>query len=197
MTLMKEIAMKTSNALLMTLGLASSLVAAQSSLAQSSSDSRPAPAPMTALEPQTVNGITYLCGGVGTNEVAMMKRSARDYDMMLTFATKRGEYLADVNVDIKDAKGHSLMQARCDGPIMLVDFPKGGTYRVHAETGGYSLDKTAHVSNKQNRTASLVMHWPEQIGQGTETSTGSSGESSNHDTGGPADPAGQNKQESQ
>jgi hypothetical protein len=192
--------MKISNALLMTLGLASSLAVAQSSLAQSSPDSRPAPAPMTALSPQTVNGITYLCGGVGTNEVAMMKHSARDYDMMLTFATKRGEYLADVNVDIKDAKGNSLMQARCDGPIMLVDFPKGGTYRVHAETGGYSLDKTAHISDKQNRTASFVMHWPEQIGRRTEMSTGSSGSSGNssdHDTGGPADPTSQNKQESQ
>ena len=164
-----------------------------SSTTQSSFDNRPAPAPMSRLEPQTVNGVTYMCGGVGDNEVATMKRSARDYDMMLTFATKRGEYLADVNVDIKDAKGKPLMHARCDGPIMLVDFPQGGTYRVHAETGGYSLDKTARVSSKQNRTASVVMHWPQQIGEGAETSTGSSGNTNNHSSG-PADPTGQGKQ---
>lgn len=176
--------MKTSNALLFGLVLVSSLAAAQTSM-----DDRPAPAPMSRLEPQTVNGITYLCGGVGASEAAMMKKSARDYDMMLTFATKRGDYLADVNVDIKDAKGNSLMQARCGGPIMLVDFPQAGTYRVHAETGGYSLDRTARISDRQNRTASLVMHWPQQIGE--ETSTGSSG--SSDDSGGPADPTGQGK----
>lgn len=163
-----------------------------SSTAQSSFDTRPAPAPMSKVEPQTVNGVTYMCGGVGANETAMMKQSARDYDMMLTFATKTGQYLADVNVDIKDAKGNSLVQTRCSGPIMLVDFPQGGTYRVHAEAGGYSLNKTARISGKQNRTARLVMHWPQQIGE-EATSTGSSGNMNNTNSGGPADPTGQNK----
>jgi hypothetical protein len=196
----EEIAMKISNALLAALGLASSfaspLAVAQSAVDKSAFDSRPPPAPMTVLEPHTVNGVTYMCGGVGANEVAMMKRSARDYDMMLTFATKRGEYLADVNVGIKDAQGKSLLQARCDGPIMLVDFPQGGTYRVHAETGGYSLNKTARISEKQNRTASVVMHWPQQFGQATgtsATSTGSSGDSGDRDAGGPADPTNQSE----
>jgi len=120
-----------------------------------------------------------------------MKRSAREYDMMLTFATKRGEYLSDVNVDIKDGRGKSLMQATCGGPMMLVDFPKGGTYRVHAETGGYSLNKMAHISDRDNRrTASVVMHWPQQFGQESPTSTGSSTGNANgsSESGGPADP---------
>jgi hypothetical protein len=169
---------------------------------ESSGSSMPPPAPMSRLEPQTANGVTWLCGGVGAGEVALMKRRARDYDMMLTFATKRGEYLADVNVDIKDAKGNSLVQARCDGPIMLVDFTRGGTYRVHAETGGYSLDRTARIAARQDRTTSFVMHWPQQIGQEPAASTGSSGNagdsSDNSDngvngdsaTGGPANPTG-------
>ncbi|HYD80418.1 MAG TPA: hypothetical protein VEC06_11470 [Paucimonas sp.] len=153
----------------------------------------PPPAPMSTVEPQTINGVTYVCGGVGADEAQMMKRSASDYDMMLTFATRRGEYLADVNVDIKDASGATLMQTNCGGPIMLVDFPEGGTYRVHAEAGGYSLDKTARVSDRQERTASLLMHWPQQIGQSAETSTGSSGSTGASETGGPADPANENR----
>jgi len=168
---------------------------AQSSGA-SSFDDRPAPAPMRKVEPRTINGVTVMCGGVGASEASMMKRRARDYDMMLTFATKRGEYLADVNVDIKDAKGHALLRTHCDGPIMLVDFPQGGTYRVHAETGGYSLNRTARISDKQDRTASVVMHWPQQIGQRTEVSTGDSGMGSNSgsdDSGGPLDPTEESK----
>jgi len=99
-----------------------------------------------------------------------------------------------VNVDIKDGRGKSLMQATCGGPMMLVDFPKGGTYRVHAETGGYSLNKTAHISDRDNRrTASVVMHWPQQFGQESPTSTGSStgnanGSNGSSESGGPADP---------
>jgi hypothetical protein len=103
-------------------------------------ESRPLPpaAPLAVLTPVTENDITYLCGGVGQEEAAHMKQAARDYDLMLTFAARDGSYLADVNVDIADSGGKSMLKTVCDAPIMLVDLPRSGTYRLKAETGGHT-----------------------------------------------------------
>ncbi|HYD94909.1 MAG TPA: hypothetical protein VEC01_06255 [Noviherbaspirillum sp.] len=148
--------------------------------AEAGADLPPPPSPIARLKPVTHEDVTYLCGGVGEEEIAYMKQQARDYDMMLTFAARDGAYLADVDVDIKDAKGNTVLQTACDSPIMLVDLPRGGSYRVRAETAGYSLNRTVRVAgagNKRQRVASTILSWPQQVAEagGPATSTGGSG----------------------
>lgn len=139
--------------------------------------------PTAGLKPVTHDDVTYLCGGVGEEEAAYMKKEAKGYDLMLTFAARDGAYLADVDVDIKDAKGNSVLQAACDGPILLVDLPRSGTYRVRAETAGYQLNKTVRVATsakKRPHVAAAVLSWPQSVaeaGTAATTSTGSSGTS--------------------
>lgn len=133
------------------------------------------------LKPVVQGDVTYLCGGVGEEEEAFMKQQAKGYDLMLTFAARNGAYLADVNVDIADAKGNSVLQATCDAPIMLVDLPRSGNYRVNADAAGYSLQQTVKVSAaKKTRpsVASASLVWPQQVAEGVpsaETATGASG----------------------
>lgn len=119
----------------------------------------PPPAPMLQLEPRTENGITYLCGGVGEDEAQAMKQAASDYKLMLTFAAANGAYLADVNVDIADARGRSVLQTNCDAPIMLVDFEQGGNYRVRAEANGHTVTRSAQVRNG-GKVRTIAMAWP-------------------------------------
>jgi hypothetical protein len=126
----------------------------------------PPPAPMTELTPKTENGITYLCGGVGSDEANQMKAMARDHDLMLTFAARDGSYLADVNVNIADARGNSVLKTSCGAPIMLVDLGAGGTYKVSAETGGSTVTKTVRIPAKGHGKA-LVLVWPKSVA-GTE-----------------------------
>jgi uncharacterized membrane protein YgcG len=132
-------------------------------------------ASMARLEPKTENGITYLCGGIGREEASYMKQQAGKHDLALTFAAKDGDYLADVNVAIRDARGNPILETRCDGPMMLVDLPKGGTYRIHAETAGYALDRTVAVSG--NRVATAVLTWPTPVARKGETGEAASGSS--------------------
>ncbi|HEX7635801.1 MAG TPA: hypothetical protein VF427_11040 [Noviherbaspirillum sp.] len=143
---------------------------------------RPAP-PVSRLEPKVQGDVTYLCGGVGKEEADYMKKQARAYDMMLTFATRDGGYLADVNVDIKDAKGNDVLQANCDSPMLLIDLPKSGTYRIHADAAGYTLDRTARVQVKQKKGSSVAsavwMVWPQRVAAAPAaagTASGGSGE---------------------
>lgn len=134
---------------------------------------------MARLEPKTENGITYVCGGVGQEESNYMKKQARKHDMALTFAARGGEYLADVNVEIADAKGNAILQTTCDGPMMLVDFPKAGTYRVKADASGYTQGQTITVKGRKEEGAQqLSLAWPNKVAARhgtTETATGSSG----------------------
>lgn len=117
-------------------------------------------APIMAIEPQTVNGVTYLCGGIGSEEANNMKSVASKYDLMMTFAASNGAYLADVNVNIVDPRGRPVLNVNCDAPIMLVEVPRSGRYRVIAETGGRTLTRTAMVSDAAGKTETLRMTWP-------------------------------------
>ncbi len=111
------------------------------------------------------NGIDYVCGGVGDDEAASMKQAARNYNLMVTFATRSGDFLSDVNVDIVDAHGRSLVSTPCSGPIMLVKFPKGGRYRIRAEVAGRTTSGTVNIQPKAG-VKTLPLVWPPgQIGQ--------------------------------
>jgi hypothetical protein len=134
------------------------------------------PEVVTLPQQKTQNDVAFLCGGVGEDEAGYMKQQARNYDLALTFATRTGDYLADVDVNIKNAKGDNVLQTKCDGPMLLVNLPKSGTYRIRAETSGYSLDRTAKVTaskSRAQRVARVAMVWPNEAG--AATATGSSG----------------------
>jgi hypothetical protein len=150
--------MKVNHAFLVLAGLASASVLAQSR-SEWAPQAEPPVTPMTRIEAKTENGITYVCGGVGEREAVAMKQAASDYDMMLTFAAANGAYLADVNVDIADARGRSMLTASCDAPIMLVDFERSGTYRVRAESEGHTLNRTAQIRN-EGKVKTVAMAWP-------------------------------------
>lgn len=111
------------------------------------------------LRPQEQNGIAYLCGGVGSDEQAQMKSAASKYDVMMTFSAANGAYLADVDVDIADNKGQSVFSASCDAPILLVDLPKSGNYKLSAEAEGKKITRNTRISEKGS-VKRIAMTWP-------------------------------------
>ncbi|MFC7515026.1 hypothetical protein ACFQUU_08420 [Herbaspirillum sp. GCM10030257] len=131
-------------------------------------DTATLPSPTDRLKPVVTNDITYLCGGIGEEETNFMKQEAKGYDLMLTFAARDGAYLADVNVTISGPNGASLLQARCDSPILLVDLPKSGSYRVTADAAGHSLQRQVKVDAKRKGSRHLtqaVLVWPQQVAE--------------------------------
>lgn len=102
---------------------------------------------------------SHLCGGIAVDDQQRMKAASTQHDLMLTFATTSGAYLADVAVQIRDARGSSLVDVVCDGPIMLVDVPAPGPYRVTARSGGVARERTVTVT-RGRRPASATFVWP-------------------------------------
>ena len=111
---------------------------------------------LAAQTPQQQNGITYINGGVGAEEQAAMKAQRADYNLLLTFATKQsGAYRSDVQLDIMDAKGASLVTAANTGPMFFAKLPPG-TYRVSAAAEGKTFKRTVKVGNAPKE---IVLHW--------------------------------------
>lgn len=104
------------------------------------------------------------CGGVGLDEQERIKAEAPRHDLMLTFSTPGGAYLADVDVEISRA-GKVVVQGRCDGPIMLVDLAPKGTYQVKAVSDGREQRKNVTIGGRKPARMSFV--WP---GPGKEVS---------------------------
>jgi hypothetical protein len=134
------------NAMSRTLAQAALLVALAVSLAPVS----------VAAQPKEQNGVTYINGGVGNDEQNAMQALKADYNLRLTFATKQtGAYRSDVQLDIADAKGASVLSVANSGPMFFAKLPPG-TYRLSAAAEGKTFKRTVKVGNGAK---DMTLHW--------------------------------------
>jgi hypothetical protein len=110
-------------------------------------------------QPKTEGSVTYLSGGVGSDEAMALKQAQKRYPLSMTFSEgNRGEYLSDVHVTITNKDGNTILQAVSDGPIMLVDLP-AGDYRIDAQANGRTLHRDARVGARGD--THLSFNWPQ------------------------------------
>lgn len=97
---------------------------------------------------RTSGSVSYITGGIGLDESTAIKAAEKDFTLSLLFAqSKRGEYLSDVKVSIKDKAGKTVLEAVSDGPMLLARLP-AGVYKISAEHDGNALAKTVRVEAK-------------------------------------------------
>lgn len=107
----------------------------------------------------------YRCGGIGKDESEAMKAQASRHSLFLMFSASSGAYVADVDVEIRRAGGAAVLQALCDGPMMLVDLAPG-RYQVRANYGGQAQTRNVTVGAG---TARQSFVWRAAAGNGPET----------------------------
>lgn len=101
----------------------------------------------TATGSATANAAAFRCGGVGEDEQRQMKAEAARHDLMVTFSTVSGAYMADVDIEILSA-GKPVLAGRCSGPLMLVDLSPKGSYEFRATANGRTQRKLVSVGGK-------------------------------------------------
>lgn len=119
-------------------------------------------------EVQVHDEITFVTGGFGQEESCAMKAAARNYDLMLTFAERDGSYVADVNVQIIDSRGRTVLQT-VSGPLLLVNLP-AGKYRIAADYDGATRWRTVSVGGSHHDR--LTLTWRSKYGSERATSGG-------------------------
>jgi len=118
----------------------------------------PAAAQQTPLTPHMQGNISYISGGVGSDEREALQAMRADYNLSLLFSVQgSGEYVSDVKVSIKDAKGAVLLETASDGPMLYVKL-RPGRYSIAADRDGRVLAKKVSLSAKKLTALSLA--WP-------------------------------------
>jgi hypothetical protein len=150
----KEKTMKKNHKLLIpALLLAISLpLAAQAQMPSNPVDAAP---PAQAQTSQQDPDVTYITGGVGETGLEHFKAIETAYNLKTLYAAKNGEFLANVNVRITDAKGKVVLDTVTEGPYLLARL-KPGSYTVAATFNGTTKEQKVTVKDKITREHSFT-----------------------------------------
>jgi hypothetical protein len=119
-----------------------------------------------ALNPQATlptehhrGNISWMSGGIGQDEARAMRREAARYPLEVLFVErsgKRDEFLADMPLTIRDAKGDVVFRGRSSGPYFLAKLP-AGRYAIATREDGRALTRHAVIGGKG--TKRVVFEW--------------------------------------
>jgi hypothetical protein len=120
-----------------------------------------AAAPMSSLPPeQHHGGVTFVTGGVGEDQWKAFEQAESRYPLALEFVRQtkpREEFVADVAVTIRDAKGAEILNTTADGPFLLARLP-AGEYKVSATHDAKTYERTVRVGETGH--GMVVFRWP-------------------------------------
>ena len=108
-----------------------------------------------APAPVTRNGVTYVTGGIGEDEVHAFRDVAAKYNMRITLASKAGHYLSDVDVRITSGQSE-VLAVRTEGPFLFVSLP-AGRYQVSARDR--HVTETKQVVVPQQGSIDVHLYW--------------------------------------
>lgn len=108
--------------------------------------------PSSAVTPQ---GVRILSGGVGETDRSSMNEVSRAYNLRVITARPTGEYLAGVNLTIRNERGATLVSTITQGPLLFAQLPPG-KYTVTAMSG--SEVRTEKVTVAQSRQSVVLLH---------------------------------------
>ena len=105
--------------------------------------------------------ISFMNGGFGQEEAARMREISAEFPIGLTFTRHNGtqntdEFVADVNVRVRDSTGQTVVAVAGQGPIFLLRVPDG-TYAVEAERDGEV--KTRRIDVVGGRHQEIAFSW--------------------------------------
>jgi len=111
------------------------------------------------------DGVCYISGGIGGDEVSQFKSHAREYMLEIVFVQKADAedseriegYIAEVQLQIKDAKDNVVVDTMTEGPFFLANLPPG-KYQISADYEGVLKHNMVNISAKKHQR--IVFLWP-------------------------------------
>ncbi|MCX2779615.1 hypothetical protein [Microbulbifer thermotolerans] len=96
--------------------------------------------------------LRYVSGGIGINERRELEKLAADFDIKVILSTDTGHFLGGGQIKVRDETGALLLNTTSNGPIFLLDVPKGA-YVIEAMIGDRAQAmrfETSDTSNPQS-----------------------------------------------
>lgn len=104
-------------------------------------------------------GVSYRNGGIGKDQADSLRAMSGQYPVRMTFSERNqglDEFVADVHLRVKDARGRTVLDLPAQGPIFLLQLPQG-SYSVEAERHGEV--KTRRFDVVAGRHENLAFSW--------------------------------------
>lgn len=108
-------------------------------------------------------GVSYVTGGVSADEAEAFKAMKGSYPLSIELDQQAGgrhQFTADATVRVTDHTGRVVLDAKAEGPFMLVRLPPG-QYRVQATLKGVTVESRP-VSVGPNGHANATLSFPAQ-----------------------------------
>lgn len=116
----------------------------------------------------SANGIQYMTGGVGHDEVIAMRQHAKKYSLNLLFSEGlAGQAVTDVNVNIYDENTQLVFRVTGAKPLLYVNLP-AGSYTILANNQGNKLRHKVHIAKDNPRK--VILNWKNEELDARETS---------------------------
>lgn len=107
---------------------------------------------------QRANGVDYLSGGIGLDESQAIKAEAARWPLLITMAQRsqgRSEWVADVELQIRDESQALLLAFQSDGPLALIRLAPG-KYTVNARYNGMEQQRAVQVATGVSQKITLT-----------------------------------------
>ena len=108
------------------------------------------PPAIMITEGKTPQGFPYLSGGISTDERERMEEMGKSYNVKLTFAEKKGAFVAGVRLVIEGEKGAEIVNVMTDGPWFYIQLP-AGVYKLQATFEGEKKEVRRLTVSKNKR----------------------------------------------
>ena len=108
------------------------------------------------LVPQSSEGIRYLSGGIGEDELAQIEAAKTSYNVKILLAEKSGHYISEVRLTLSSLLGEKLVDIPSAGPFVLLQVP-AGTYQIDATYEGHAQQRRITINTA--RPLSAVLFW--------------------------------------
>jgi len=101
--------------------------------------------------------ITYVNGGIGSEEVEAIRLQAPEFPVHITFSEgKDGKSITDVALKITNHDGFSVFELPSAGPILYIKLPDG-IYDITTQYGG--ITKQTKLKVLRNKSANVYLNW--------------------------------------
>ena len=109
----------------------------------------------------TSTGIAFMTGGIGEEEVAVMKPQAKKFTLNLLFSEGIvGRWVTDINVNIYDEASNLMFRIVGAKNVLYVNIP-AGTYTILANNNGNKLRHKVTLEADTNKK--VVLNWKEFV----------------------------------
>ena len=109
----------------------------------------------------TKNGLSYMTGGIGEEDAAIMRANAKKFTLNLVFSEgTSGQSVADVNVNIYNEQSETVFRIVGSKPMLYVNLP-AGTYTILANNNGQKLRHKFTIEENVNQR--IILNWKDAL----------------------------------